>query len=484
MNEELLPFDIQKKTPAIIKVIGVGGGGSNAVKNMSKHGIVGVDFIICNTDKQALDGSDIETKIQLGPTLTEGLGAGSIPDRGREAANESIEVIREHLEDSTKMIFITAGMGGGTGTGAAPVIASVAKELGKLTVGIVTIPFKYEGERRIKQAVEGIREMNNYVDALLVVNNTKIEEIYGDLPADDAFKHADNVLTVAAKGIAEIITVEGKINVDFADVETVMKKSGIALMGSGKAQGENRAAKAVDLALESPLLDSTDINGAKNLLINITYSSSHPATMGEISTINERVQDAAGNAADLIFGHSEDKSLGDSISVTIIATGFGERDIPSIYASMPEEFVTDVKHIEEPAEDTDFKSPVIIFDDETDEDNKKIHTEPEEEVTTDLSEEPFLEQDSIDNFTNINVEEQTVQTEVKKTSNTDNLLQNYKKNIAILEEVTAYERKKSSNSIINFERSKDEPSGTILGKDENGEPRFRENNSFLHDNSD
>lgn len=333
-DEDLLPFDLPVNLSSIIKVIGVGGGGSNAVKHMYSLGIEGVDFIITNTDNQALKSSDVPIKIQLGASLTEGLGAGNRPDRGRESAVESIEDVKKELENGTKMVFITAGMGGGTGTGAAPVIAQAAQELGILTVGIVTIPFRFEGKRRLKQAAEGIREMQEHVDSLLIVNNERIREIYGDLGAKKAFSKADDVLTVAAKGIAEIITKEGHINVDFADVSTVMSNSGIALMGSGEAAGEDRAREAVEMALNSPLLDNNDIQGAKNILLNIS-SGSEEATMDEIGFINEYVQDAAGNNADLIFGSSSDESLGDKVAVTIIATGFAVGDIAELY--LPEE---------------------------------------------------------------------------------------------------------------------------------------------------
>ncbi len=328
--EDLLEFNLPVNFKTIIKVIGVGGGGSNAVNFMHDKGISGVDFIVANTDVQALAKSPVSKKVQLGRTLTEGLGAGNQPDKGREAAVENIEDIKSILSEGTKMVFITAGMGGGTGTGAAPVIAEAAKEMGILTVGIVTIPFRYEGRKRIKSAIEGITKMEKNVDALLIINNEKIREIYGNLAGSKAFGKADEVLTVAAKGIAEIITIEGHINVDFADVETVMKGSGIALMGTGEGTGENRAEIAVKAALTSPLLDNTDIKGAKNILLNIV-SGEQEATMDEISYINEFVQEQAGNNADLIWGTNVNRSLGEKIVITIIATGFGTHDIPEIY---------------------------------------------------------------------------------------------------------------------------------------------------------
>lgn len=319
---ELLDFAEQNHNESIIKVIGVGGGGSNAVNFMYKQGIKDVDFAICNTDFQALDNSDIPVKVQLGATLTEGLGAGSKPDRGREAAIESMTQIEELLSPKTKMIFVTAGMGGGTGTGAAPIIAQAAQEKDILTVGIVTIPFKFEGPKRIKQAIAGLEQMQKVVDALLVIKNDRLKEMYGDLGVSNAFAHADNILAVGAKGIAEIITTHGHINVDFADVETVMRNSGVALMGSGIGQGEDRAVSAIKDALLSPLLNNNDIQGASDILINITSNPNKEATMSEVDSIQEYVLQLAGEDASVIMGLGSDDSLEDAIHVTIIATGF------------------------------------------------------------------------------------------------------------------------------------------------------------------
>src|SRR5690606_31759518 len=290
--------------------------------------------VICNTDSQALDKSPVPTKVQLGSSLTEGRGAGNRPEVGKQAALENIEDVRQALTEHTKMVFITAGMGGGTGTGGAPVIAEACRENGYLTVGIVTIPFMDEGKRRIKQAIEGIALLENHVDALLVINNERIREMYGDFGISEAFSKADNVLATAAKGIAEIITVPGYINVDFADVETVMRKSGLALMGTGIANGKDRAAKAVEQALNSPLLNNSDIRGAKNILLNIT-SGNQEVTMAEVGTITDYVQNKAGFEADLIWGNGKDENLGDEISVTLIATGFGKSSIASITGEKP-----------------------------------------------------------------------------------------------------------------------------------------------------
>jgi len=319
---DMLKFEMPKNQSSIIKVIGVGGGGSNAVTHMFKQGIRGVDFIICNTDCQALDTSPVPMKIQLG---TKGLGAGSIPQVGKEAANENIDQIRKILENNAKMVFITAGMGGGTGTGAAPVIAALAKELGILTVGIVTLPFSFEGRKRSQQARAGIDELRKSVDTLLIICNDKLRELEGDLKLSEAFGKADNILTVAAKGIAEIITVTGYINVDFEDVKTVMKDSGKAIMGSGMASGENRALEAVQQAMTSPLLDDANIRGASNILLYIS-SGNAEITLDEVMEITDYIQHEAGSTADIIWGNGTDETLGDKISITLIATGFDSKN--------------------------------------------------------------------------------------------------------------------------------------------------------------
>jgi len=314
-------FNLPTEKSSIIKVIGVGGGGGNAVNHMYNMGIKGVDFIVCNTDHQALDTSPVPIKIQLGSSLTEGRGAGSIPEIGKNAAIENIDDIQDFLSDNTKMVFVTAGMGGGTGTGAAPVIAKIAKEMGVLTVGIVTMPFTFEGRKRKEQAAKGLEEMRNSVDTLLVINNDRLREMYGNLSLQTAFGHADDVLTTAAKGIAEVISVTGAINVDFNDVNTVMKDSGVAIMGQASASGEERGINAVQTALASPLLNDNDIAGAKYVLLNITYGDQE-VLMDEISDITDFIQDEAGSTADVIWGHGYDETLGDALSVTIIATGF------------------------------------------------------------------------------------------------------------------------------------------------------------------
>jgi cell division protein FtsZ len=316
-----MKFDLPKEQSSIIKVIGVGGGGSNAVNHMYRLGIKGVDFVVCNTDHQALDTSPVPTKIPLGQSLTEGRGAGSIPDVGKNAAIENLDDVIEILAKNTKMIFVTAGMGGGTGTGAAPVIAQAARDMGILTVGIITVPFTFEGRKRRTQAEEGIEKMREAVDTLLVINNDKLREMFGNLTLVNAFENADDVLAIAAKGIAEVISVTGQINVDFNDVNTVMKDSGVAIMGSAEGEGENRAVNCVEKALNSPLLNDNNIDGAKYVLLNITYGT-QAVLMDEISEITDYIQEEAGSTADVIWGHGYDESLGDKLCVTIIATGF------------------------------------------------------------------------------------------------------------------------------------------------------------------
>lgn len=315
-----MQFNMTKGTSSIIKVIGVGGGGSNAVNNMFEKGIVGVDFAIMNTDNQALELSPVTTKVQLGPTLTEGRGAGNKPNIGREACIESEDEIKHLFNDDTKMVFVTAGMGGGTGTGAAPVIAKVARELDILTVGIVTMPFTFEGRRRQQQAMDGLNQLKDNVDTIIVISNDKLRKIHGNLSLTAAFAQADNILTTAAKSIAEIITVPGYVNVDFEDVNTVMKGSGVAIMGTATMEGEDRARRAVEAALSSPLLEDSEIEGAEHILVNIS-SGAREVTMDEIFEITEFVQERAGYS-DLIWGNCYDEKLGEKLTVTVIATGF------------------------------------------------------------------------------------------------------------------------------------------------------------------
>ena len=328
-NDPSVNFDMPKNQYSAIKVIGVGGGGSNAVNHMFEEGIKGVDFVVCNTDAQALDASPIQNKIQLGLSLTEGLGAGANPEVGARSAEESLEEIQKLLETNTKMVFVTAGMGGGTGTGAAPIIARAAKELGILTVGIVTSPFQFEGSQRKKQAEKGIEDLRACVDSLIVINNNKLREVYGNLGFKAGFSKADEVLATAARGIAEVITHHFTTNIDLKDVKTVLADSGSAIMGSGRAQGDNKAIEAIKDALNSPLLDDNNIRGAQNVLLLI-ISGEEEITLDEISDVSEFVQRESGGQANIILGIGEDVGIGPSIAVTIIATGFLSDRTPAI----------------------------------------------------------------------------------------------------------------------------------------------------------
>ena len=349
MVDGLINFNQFEITTPIIKVIGVGGGGGNAVEYMYRQGICDVDFVLCNTDSQILEHSPIPTIIQLGKTLTEGRGAGNRPEIGEAAANESIDDIKALLSTNTKMVFITAAMGGGTGTGAAPVIAKVAKDMGILTVGIVTIPSRFEGPKRLDQAREGVKRLKEHVDSLIIIDNEKIQRIFGSQTLSSAFAKANDVLNIAAKGIAEIITLPGYINVDFADVRTVMTDSGIAIMGAAKASGEDRAKRVIAEALNSPLLNKSDILGASDILLNIT-SGTDEITMDEMSEITNYVIKEVGDNAAIIWGVGTDEALEDAISVTVIATVFPMEDVENTFTK-PLKGVASVNDVSEEAVD-------------------------------------------------------------------------------------------------------------------------------------
>ena len=337
MSDGIINFNLNDKSAPMIKVIGVGGGGGNAAEYMYKSGICDVDFFVCNTDKKSLLKNAIPNKIHLGVELTGGHGAGNDPNVGEKAALESIEEIEKMLKNNTKMVFITAAMGGGTGTGAAPVVASIAKQLNILTVGIVAIPERQEGTKRVKQAIEGLKRMRDNVDCLIVIDNERINELYQNETLRGGYDKANEVLNVAAKGIAEIITLHGYINVDFADVNTVMNNSGVAVIGTGKASGENRAVDSISMALDSPLLNNRDIQGAKNILLNITSGADEIYT-NELMQITDFIIRRAGNNASVIWGVGTDEKLGDAISVTVIATGF-PADIIQIDNNTIEQFL-------------------------------------------------------------------------------------------------------------------------------------------------
>ena len=406
----MMRFDMPKEQSSIIKVIGVGGGGSNAVNHMYRQGIKGVDFIVCNTDHQALDISPVPTKIPLGQSLTEGRGAGSIPEIGKNAAIENLDEIKDILAKNTKMIFVTAGMGGGTGTGAAPVIAQTARDMGILTVGIITVPFTFEGRKRRTQAEDGIEQMRDAVDTLLVINNDKLREMFGNLSLVNAFEQADDVLAIAAKGIAEVISVTGQINVDFNDVNTVMKDSGVAIMGSAEAEGDDRATKCVEQALSSPLLNDNNIEGATYVLLNITYGDK-AVLMDEISDITDYIQEEAGSTADVIWGHGHDETLGEKLCVTIIATGFKTTPHTGLSFKAPEKKRMNLED-ERPTEITqEIESPV------GEETNITVDKEPKpvEDVDETTTKKYFLEEEEVDH----SIAEKKENSQIITESNTD-----------------------------------------------------------------
>ena len=453
--------ELPKDKSSIIKVIGVGGGGGNAVNHMYREGIQGVDFFICNTDSQALENSPIPNKIQIGNALTAGRGAGSNPEVGRKAAEENIKDIIESLGVNTQMVFVTAGMGGGTGTGAAPVIAKAAKDMGILTVGIVTTPFNFEGGRRCDAAFHGIEEIRESVDSLLVISNDRIKDIYGNLPISKAFGYADNVLTTAAKGIAEIITIAGSINVDFEDVKTAMSNSGVSIMGMGLSEGDDRAMRAVNQALNSPLLDDNKIQGASDLLVNISYGEEE-ATMDEYAQINEFLQNEAGRDATLKCGLCYDEKLGKGITVTVIATGFNRAE-------------NRYKANFEMNEDVEFDLGAVNVNEqltaEEEEMNRKQTTIFDQLAEGDLGEVVTA---------NRKVEQMKQRMSYLKELNDAAKKENSAEE---LENVPAYKRK-GVNLVEVTHSSEMEISRTSLIEEPEKKPELRTNNSFLHDNVD
>jgi cell division protein FtsZ len=481
--EDLMNFDLPPEQSSVIKVIGVGGGGSNAVNHMFKKGIKDVNFVVCNTDSQALHNSPVAIKLQLGDELTEGRGAGSKAEIGREAALESIDRIKEVLSSNTNMVFITAGMGGGTGTGAAPVIASAAKEMGILTVAIVTIPFRFEGPERINQAIDGINELKDHVDSLLVINNEKLREIYGNLTVSKSFEKADDVLAIAAKGIAEIITVHGYINVDFADVQTVMNSSGVAIMGSATATGEERARLAIEEALTSPLLNNNDIEGARSVLLNIT-SGSEEITMDEVSEITDYVVSATSRDTTLIWGIGSDESLGEQISVTIIATGFRMNSIPELYVGKKQKHFVPLRDSGKNDESKDERSNVIPSQGSLsfgvkDKEDSEEYILMEQSEETEESDPESREKKLADRVRNLRETHEKLKERGYLSSSGDDEIEE-------LENVPAYVRKKipidqqkhSDDQEVSRYRLTDESS------DDEGGPKLRPDNSYLHDNVD
>jgi cell division protein FtsZ len=456
-------FKVQlpKEKSSIIKVIGVGGGGGNAVNFMYKEGIKGVDFIICNSDRQALESSPIPNQIQIGNELTDGRGAGSNPDVGRKAAESSINEIIDALGVNTQMVFVTAGMGGGTGTGAAPVIARVAKEMGILTVGIVTTPFHFEGPKRRLAAEKGIAEMQENVDSLLVISNDRIKEIFGNLVITKAFSYADNVLATAAKGIAEIITIAGSINVDFEDVKTAMKDSGVSILGNGVAEGDGRALRAAEMALNSPLLNDNKIKGASDLLINIT-NGEEEVTMDEYSEINQFFQEQAGMDANLKCGLCFDSSIGKKISVTVIATGFSRKE--NSYKAdtrLVEELVVD----EFKADESENEEEIVA------EDRKYISLEENA---------PVDNRNSISEMIRLKNNELTARIRDLRELSIQSKTESGREE---LENVPAYERRQVKLDDISHS-SETNVSRFSLVDDPERKPELKSNNSFLHDNVD
>jgi len=547
-TDNMIKFNSPKNQSAIIKVIGVGGGGSNAVNHMYELGIKDVDFIVCNTDAQVLNISPVPNKIQLGYTLTEGRGAGSLPEVGKNAAIENIEEIKEILTKNTKMLFITAGMGGGTGTGAAPVIAQISKEMGILTVGIVTVPFAFEGRKRRLQAEEGIKELRKHVDSLLIICNDKLRELYGNLELSKAFSEADNVLTIAAKGIAEIITVPGYINVDFEDVRTVMKDSGVAIMGSGMAEGENRASVAIEQALSSPLLNDNNIKGASNILLYIA-SGEKEVRMDEIAEITDFIQNAAGATAEVIWGNGFDASLGDNISITLISTGFEscngidytpketatpriiiplqlseekkeveevkevKNEVPEIHNPITE--ISLVQNVAEPKPEAKYPTPDDIVKDEkiitqtTEEgfvvyvDPSKTEEKPAPKFNYNKEVDTAVEQNQTDMFgselinnkveANFNHKDEAVE-EMPKVDKISRKRQDYLKELSIklknpnalseIEKVPAYLRKDKPLEEVPHSSETQVSKYTLFIDDKDNKPQLKANNSFLHEKPD
>lgn len=495
MSDDIMNFDLPVERSSIIKVLGIGGGGNNAVNHMFEKGIRDVNFVVCNTDHQALTKSPVPVKVQIGEALTEGRGAGSKPEIGRQAAIENIDDVMDALSGNTKMVFITTGMGGGTGTGAIPVIAKACREAGLLTIAVVTIPFKSEGKVRIMQAIDGVTDLKDHVDSLLVINNEKLREIYGNQPVSTAFAKADDILTTAVKGIAEIITVTGYINVDFADVETVMKNSGVSIMGMGRASGENRAVKAIENALSSPLLNSNDITGASSILINISSGNGdHEITMDELGEITDYMYDVASDDALIIRGLSRDESLNEEISVTVIATGFESNSIFQPYKKKETK-----QKVELFPNDNAIPRGIIP---ETTRDVFTVHEKGRKSIITDFDEESQGTIDfSLEHNEHMNdlrkrktaeddEESEKPETTLKKVKHMQKLIKKeglsnktMKENIDTFEDVPAYVRRNMTlGNGGNAGESKLSKFTLTSGDDD--EPVLRENNAYLNDNVD
>lgn len=482
MSGELMEFDLPVERSSIIKILGIGGGGNNAVNHMYNQGIKDVNFVICNTDSQALAESPVPVKIQIGEELTEGRGAGSKPATGRQSAEENIEDVLEAISGNTRMVFITTGMGGGTGTGATPVIAKACKDAGILTIAVVTIPFRSEGRIRIKNAIDGIAELKDYVDSLLVINNEKLREIYGDQSVSTAFAKADDVLASAVKGITEIITEAGYINVDFADVETVMKDSGVAVMGTGFSSGENRAMDAIKEALNSPLLNSNDITGAKSILLNVKSGiGEHELTMDELGEITDYVYDVSSEDALIIRGISNDESLGENISATVIATGFAPNSIIDPYRA---ETITEKVTLNTGTES--ISTSVHSGEPEVIEVKKRKKLISEEDIDESQG---IIEFDVVAAGTSESDPEHKSEGNLRKLKHMQNILRKeglsnktMKDNIDEFEDVPAFVRK---NIQIDKSGEKDNSEiSTFTLSEDDDEPVLRDDNAYLNDNVD
>lgn len=491
MAEELMNFDLPVDRSSIIKVLGIGGGGNNAVNHMYRKGIRDVNFIVCNTDQQALIKSPVPVKVQIGENTTEGLGAGSRPEAGRAAALENLDDVLDALSGNTKMVFITAGMGGGTGTGATPVIAKACKDAGYLTVAVVTIPFRSELSQRIKLAISGINELRDKVDSLIVINNERLREIYGDEGVSAAFARADDVLANAVKGIAEIITCTGYINVDFADVETVMKDSGVALMGIGQASGEDRAIRSIEAALTSPLLSSNDITGARSILLNIkSGTGENEITMDELGELTDYVYETVSDDALIIRGLSSDESLGDAISVTVVATGFEastdldsykpekRKEVVSLNAvpqgALPDTFDHDDKYVVRSTATHHKSTPPM---DEPDQGTIDFELEGDINISPAPSRPAPPPADKNEGT-------------LRKLKHMQNVMKNeglstqsMNDNIEDFEEVPAYVRKKIALHTAN-KAAGSKVSKFTLSLDDDNQPIIRDNNAYLNDNVD
>ena len=491
-HSSTLDFDLPKHMSSVIKVIGVGGGGSNAVNHMINEGIRGVDFVICNTDAQALEKGQAAIKVQLGVSLTEGLGAGENPSVGEEAAIESETDIRSILEKNTKMVFVTAGMGGGTGTGAAPVIAKICKELDILTIGIVTVPFGFEGPKRFKQAQKGIEKMREYVDSLVVINNDKLVEVYGDLGLRSGFAKADETLMVAARGISEVITKNCLVNIDLNDAKTVLKNSGTAIMGYGKASGQNRAEEALDMALDSPLLNDNHIKGANKILLLI-LSGKDELTINEHAQINQYLQKEAGGQANIILGVGEDRSLDEDISITIIATGVLSKHVDPITGFEEKKIhqLDDKKNqidLEKSTQNNDFNNQdniesiaqaygdnIVTFEPiDHKQQAKKIEESQQSILRKDITNE------DISNLSDKDIE--LADARKKRLQKFHNL--NFKNQVVLreLEDEPAYKRK--GLELDNVEHSSSESNSRVFLDSTKNDLEIKNNNSFLHDNVD